>query len=135
MRASSSFDQALFGVGQNGLHLLARDAWEPVQEFADGGSAFEVLKERLNGHAASLEEPRSAHLVRPSFDRRALAPIKHDKIVRIPRLHVQDRARYLSADSFAGYADFLVRHDGPCKLGALHYEVWDTKLARSTPKC
>jgi hypothetical protein len=44
-------------------------------------------------------------------------------------------ARYLPADSFAGYADFLVRHDGPSKLGAHHYEVRDTKLARSTPKC
>jgi uncharacterized protein len=38
---------------------------------------------------------------------------------------------YLTADNFAGYADFLVRQDGPSKLGKHHYEVWDTKLAKS----
>src|SRR5258706_1015153 len=38
---------------------------------------------------------------------------------------------YLSSDGFAGYPDFLVREDGASNLGSHHYEVWDTKLARS----
>jgi uncharacterized protein len=37
----------------------------------------------------------------------------------------------LEAGEFAGYPDFLIRLDGSSDLGAYHYEVWDTKLARS----
>src|SRR5579872_5034858 len=36
----------------------------------------------------------------------------------------------LEAGEFGGYADFLMRVDGPSRLGSYHYEVWDTKLAR-----
>jgi len=36
----------------------------------------------------------------------------------------------LRRDEFAGFPDFLVRVDGESALGAWHYEVWDTKLAR-----
>ena len=32
--------------------------------------------------------------------------------------------------TWRGYADFLLRIDGPARLGAYHYEVADTKLAR-----
>ena len=32
---------------------------------------------------------------------------------------------------FAGWADFLFRVEGSSELGTWHYEVWDTKLARS----
>ena len=34
--------------------------------------------------------------------------------------------------TWRGYADFLLRRDGPSLLGAFHYEVADTKLARHT---
>lgn len=34
--------------------------------------------------------------------------------------------------TWRGYADFLLRRDGPSDLGAHHYEVADTKLARKT---
>lgn len=37
----------------------------------------------------------------------------------------------LEHENFAGYADFLVRTPGESELGEFHYEVWDTKLARS----
>jgi uncharacterized protein len=37
----------------------------------------------------------------------------------------------LRHDAFAGYADFLVRVPGASNLGDWHYEVADTKLARS----
>lgn len=36
----------------------------------------------------------------------------------------------LELGNFAGIADFLVRLDGLSSVGAYHYEVWDTKLAR-----
>jgi uncharacterized protein len=39
---------------------------------------------------------------------------------------------YLRHGSFAGYADFLYRAPGESLLGGWHYEVADTKLARST---
>lgn len=37
---------------------------------------------------------------------------------------------WMECEDFSGIADFLVRVDGKSKLGAHHYEVWDTKLAR-----
>lgn len=40
------------------------------------------------------------------------------------------QARLENGD-FAGWADFLFRVEGPSELGAWHYEVWDTKLARN----
>ena len=36
----------------------------------------------------------------------------------------------MRSGAFAGFPDFLVRVDGDSALGAWHYEVWDTKLAR-----
>ena len=38
---------------------------------------------------------------------------------------------HLIHGSFGGYADFLIKVPGESKLGDFHYEVWDTKLARS----
>lgn len=35
----------------------------------------------------------------------------------------------LKSESFAGFADFLVKVPGASLLGDYHYEVWDTKLA------
>ncbi|KTC64956.1 putative RNA helicase (plasmid) [Legionella adelaidensis] len=37
----------------------------------------------------------------------------------------------LEALPFNGRADFLIKKEGKSKLGNYHYEVWDTKLARS----
>ena len=39
---------------------------------------------------------------------------------------------YLERDSFKGYADFLIKKPGQSKLGDYYYEVWDTKLAKTT---
>ena len=36
---------------------------------------------------------------------------------------------YLALEPFAGIADLLVREKGESRLGAYHYEVWDTKLS------
>src|SRR5665213_4343529 len=35
-------------------------------------------------------------------------------------------------DRWLGYADFLMRGDGPSDLGDYHYEIGDTKLARTS---
>lgn len=37
----------------------------------------------------------------------------------------------LECGEFAGWSDFLFRVEGASELGGWHYEVWDTKLARS----
>jgi predicted RecB family nuclease len=37
----------------------------------------------------------------------------------------------LEHGDFGGFADFLVRKEGASDFGGHHYEVWDTKLARS----
>lgn len=39
---------------------------------------------------------------------------------------------YLHRDNFEGYADFLIRQQGSSNLGDYYYQVWDTKLAKST---
>lgn len=39
---------------------------------------------------------------------------------------------FLQRDNFKGYADFLVRREGKSALGDYYYEVWDTKLSKST---
>ena len=38
----------------------------------------------------------------------------------------------LQFEEFLGYSDFLIRREVASSLGAYHYEVWDTKLARHT---
>jgi predicted RecB family nuclease len=37
----------------------------------------------------------------------------------------------LQLDRFTGYADFLACQAGDSSLGSFHYEVWDTKIAKS----
>ncbi len=37
----------------------------------------------------------------------------------------------LSSSPFKGYADFLVKVEGKSRFGPFHYEVWDTKLAKT----
>lgn len=39
---------------------------------------------------------------------------------------------YLERDEFRGFADFLVKVPGQSEFGDYYYEVWDTKLAKST---
>ena len=38
---------------------------------------------------------------------------------------------YLESGNLIGYADFLMKVEGESRLGPFHYEVLDTKLARS----
>ncbi len=39
---------------------------------------------------------------------------------------------YLDREGLRGFADFLVKVPGASRLGDYHYEVWDTKLSKST---
>jgi uncharacterized protein len=39
---------------------------------------------------------------------------------------------YLERDDFKGYSDFLIKRSGKSDLGDYYYEVWDTKLSKTT---
>jgi len=54
--------------------------------------------------------------------------LTHDALVDGPEIIFQAHLVY---ENFGGYADFLTRQPGSSNLGDYHYEVWDTKLAKS----
>ena len=62
---------------EDGYDLLARDAFEVVQELVDGRAVFESFEKRGDGEASVLEDPRSADFVRASFDGVATVPVAH----------------------------------------------------------
>ena len=62
---------------EDGYHLLARDAFEVVQELVDGRAVFESFEKRGDWEASVLEDPRSADFVRASFDGVATVPVAH----------------------------------------------------------
>ena len=74
------FEVLLQGVDfvvEDGYDLLARDAFEVVQELVDGRAVFESFEKRGDGEASVLEDPRSADFVRASFDGVATVPVAH----------------------------------------------------------
>ena len=62
---------------EDGYDLLARDAFEVVQELVDGRAVFESFEKRGDGEPSVLEDPRSANFVRASFDGVATVPVAH----------------------------------------------------------
>ena len=62
---------------EDGYDLLARDAFEVVQELVDGRAVFESFEKRGDGEPGVLEDPRSANFVRASFDGVATVPVAH----------------------------------------------------------
>ena len=74
------FEVLLQGVDfvvEDGYDLLARDAFEIVQELVDGRAVFESFEKRGDGEPGVLEDPRSADFVRASFDGVATVPVAH----------------------------------------------------------
>ena len=74
------FEVLLQGVDfvvEDGYDLLARDAFEVVQELVDGRAVFESFEKRGDGEPGVLEDPRSADFVRASFDGVATVPVAH----------------------------------------------------------
>jgi hypothetical protein len=74
-------EQALFGVFQNGFHLLACHTRKPFKKVVHRCAIFEVLEERRYRHARAFEQPRTADFARHALDRRTLVPIKHDQTI------------------------------------------------------
>ena len=74
------FEVVLQGVDfvvEDGYDLLARDAFEVVQELVDGRAVFESFEKRGDGEASVLEDPGAADFVRVSFDCVATVPVAH----------------------------------------------------------
>ena len=74
------FEVLLQGVDfvvEDGYDLLARDAFEVVQELVDGKAVFESFEKRGDGKPGVLEDPCSADFVRASFDCVATVPVAH----------------------------------------------------------
>ena len=62
--------------------------------------------------------------------------VKHGKSSAATLAAMQDEADVIYQASlesypFRGYADFLIKIEGDSALGNYHYEVWDTKLAKT----
>ena len=72
-----SFKAAL-RVLDHGVDLLARDARKPLEEVLNGGTALDVLEERLHRYTGTLEKPGAADFPGDTFNRWALTPIKQD---------------------------------------------------------
>ena len=70
--------QAPGSVLQHQIHVLAGYTGKPFHELVDRGTAFEIREERGNRNSSSEENPRSADLLRVTFDSRASCPIEHE---------------------------------------------------------
>ncbi len=77
---SSNFGQTPLRVFEHRLHLAARDTGKPFQKFGHGCTAFEILEQRLHGHACACEKPNAGNLAGNPLHRRALGPIEHARI-------------------------------------------------------
>lgn len=72
---------------EDGPYLLARDAWEPLQEIVHGSIVLEILEERGHRHARAAKQPSTAVAIGIAFDRRAGGPANHAwKLTRDPQL-------------------------------------------------
>ena len=65
------------GVVQHRFHLLATDAGKPLEEFLNGGAAFQILEQRLYGNARVFEQPDTADFPGNPLHGRALGPVEH----------------------------------------------------------
>lgn len=69
--------ETLDSMIQHGEHLFAGHTWKPQKEVVNAGTAFEVLEERLHGHASPTEHPCTAHSLGHALGCRACGPINH----------------------------------------------------------
>ena len=83
------------------------------------------------------EEHESEVLARFTTDGRDIADLKNSVAAFESTVRAMSEGREiiyqarLEDGDLAGYADFLIRVEGASEFGSWHYEVWDTKLARS----
>ncbi len=101
-----------------------------VADRDETGDSDEILRTKGQEH----EQDFLAHLINSKRD---VCEVKanSDRVATTLRAMKEGREVIYQAelqhDNFRGFADFLMRVEGPSALGNYHYEVWDTKLARS----
>lgn len=76
-RPRSVRDETMFGVRQDGEHLLTCDTRKPGQEVVDARAFLEIFEERANGNARACEHPGATHALRDIFHRRTIVPGQH----------------------------------------------------------
>jgi hypothetical protein len=75
----SGAGQAVLGVTQHSFNLFASYTGKPFEKVIDTSAVFEICEQRLDRNPSAYKNPRSADLLRRPFDRRASAPVKHEK--------------------------------------------------------
>ena len=69
----------MLGVTQHGLNLFSSYAGKPFEEVIHTGAVFEIREQSLDRNARANENPSSADFLGGPFNRKACAPIKHEK--------------------------------------------------------
>jgi len=133
---ASWMDRRHLHAGQAGDRAKSRGSTTPLDELLanclpdETDEELEILRKR------GLEHEKS-HLERFRSQGRGISEIPNGP--RAGELTMEAmragtdvifQAR-LERDCFLGFADFLVRCNGPSQFGDYHYEPWDTKLAKS----
>ena len=73
----SGLCEAQLGMLEDRLDLFPRNAGKPLEKLIEARPGLEILEQRFDGHAGSLEQPCAADLLRMPFNGRALAPVQH----------------------------------------------------------
>ena len=108
----------------NKLEGVKKDKDKLMELLADKGNTYEAL---FLQHL--IDEYGDDNVAQIKSDRHSAA----DETIKAMKAGYQIIFQaYLCRDKFAGYADFLVRREGSSNLGEYYYEVWDTKLSKST---
>ena len=71
------FRQALLGITEDSNSLIRCNSWKPSEKLLDGCTGFQVLEQRLDGHASTFENPCTTDLIVDSLDFWAITPIQH----------------------------------------------------------
>ena len=72
--------QGLDLVVKDGVHLLAGDAFEIIQELVDGGALSQGFEQRGDGQPGVLEDPGAAHFFGVPFDGVTVFPVAYGAV-------------------------------------------------------
>ena len=106
---------------EDGYDLLARDAFEVVQELVDGRAVFESFEKRGDGEASVLEDPGAANFVRASFDGVATVPVAHNSACSLHGFNVLGE---FSIDTAGMALDDVVEVECAAGCGHRLYSDW-----------
>lgn len=71
------YGETSFCVREHRFDVTPLDPGEPCEEVVDGGTALEILEERLHWNARVAEQPRAAESVGSAFDCWTFIPVEH----------------------------------------------------------